>query len=424
MSSVRVWPGIALGRLRAPPSKSYTHRALVVGHLAHRRFEVRHPLDSDDTSATAEAVHRLGTPVARGVGAWRVDPGSKRPRRGPIRISCGESGTTLRFVSALAALGDRPVVLSGSERLSERPIDELLEGLRTLGAVCDHAGRVGLPVKVRGPIRGGRLSLDVSKSSQFASALLFALPVLEEDSCLELAGRSVSQPYLDATLAVLNHHGVRVHRERRRLLVPGRQRFRGSGFDVPGDASSSAYLWAAAAVSGGTVEVEGIPKGWPQADLAVLDLLRAAGSTVLMQPSGARVSGRATEPFEVDLTDAPDLYPLAGVLAAVIPGVSRVVGAPHALFKESDRRAATASLARRLGAQVELLPGELRIRGTARPRRLNLPHLVDHRVVMSAAVGALAGDRASVVGEKEAVRKSFLGFWAAFSELQGKGRGS
>jgi 3-phosphoshikimate 1-carboxyvinyltransferase len=135
------------------------------------------------------------------------------------------------------------------------------------------------------------------------------------------------------------------------------------------------------------------------------------------------VSGRVTTPFEADLTDAPDVYPLAGVLAAVIPGVSRITGAKHVLLKESNRRAATAYLARRLGARVEVLPEELRIRGTARPRPLHLPHLTDHRVVMSAAVGALAGNRESVVGEREAVRKSFPGFWDTLSELRSEGGG-
>jgi 3-phosphoshikimate 1-carboxyvinyltransferase len=165
--------------------------------------------------------------------------------------------------------------------------------------------------------------------------------------------------------------------------------------------------------------VEGISAVWPQADLAVLDLLRAAGATVSRRSNGATVRGRTTMPFHVDLTDAPDLYPLAGVLAATTPGVSRIVGAEHVVLKESDRKAGTAFLARRLGATVESTSGGLRIRGTPRPRALDLRHLSDHRLVMSAAVGALAADRESMVGEKEAVRKSFPGFWKAFAALSG-----
>ncbi|HEY1197979.1 MAG TPA: 3-phosphoshikimate 1-carboxyvinyltransferase [Thermoplasmata archaeon] len=419
MSTVRIRPGPACGTVRAPPSKSYTHRALVVGHLAHRPFRVRHPLDSDDTRATASAVSRLGSHVSRGHDVWQVDrPSERRPQK-PVLIQCHESGTTLRFVSALAALSDRTVVIAGAERLSERPIDDLLDGLKALGASCRHRHGRGLPIEVRGPMHGGRVSLDASKSSQFASALLLTLPALEGDSSLELTGTVVSKPYLDATLAVLTHHGVRVERRGRRFYIPGQQRFRGSGFTVPGDASSAAYLWAAAAVSGGTVRVEGIPSTWPQADLAVLDLLRTAGATVTRRPSGATVTGGTPKPFRIDLTDAPDLYPLAGVLAATTPGVSWIVGAEHVVLKESDRKTASALLARRLGATVESTEGGLRIRGTRRPRALDLRHLSDHRLVMSAAVGALAADRESVVGERTAVRKSFPGFWTTFAALSG-----
>ncbi len=417
MSTVRIHPGPVRGTTRAPPSKSYTHRALVVGHLAGRPFRVYRPLDSDDTRATAAAVSRLGTHVSRGPNGWRVSRPSDRARSDPVVIQCGESGTTLRFACALAALSDRTVVFRGADRLSERPIDDLLEGLRGLGASCRHRAGHGLPIEVQGPIHAGRLSLDASRSSQFASALLLTLPTLDGDSSLELTGRIVSGPYLDATLAVLAYHGVRVHRRGRRFHIPGRQRYRRPGFRVPGDASSAAYLWAAAAVSDGSVRVDGIPAKWPQADLAVLDLLEVAGATVSRRRNGATVSGRTTTPFRVDLTDTPDLYPLAGVLAATTPGLSRIVGAENVVLKESDRRTGTVLLARRLGAAVESTSRGLRIRGTPRPRAIDLRNLLDHRLVMSAAVGALPASRDSIVGQREAVRKSFPGFWTAFAGL-------
>jgi 3-phosphoshikimate 1-carboxyvinyltransferase len=352
-----------------------------------------------------------------------VDPPSDRRRRTPILVECHESGTTLRFVSALAALSDSTVVIGGARRLSERPIDDLLEGLKALGASCRHLRGRGLPVEVRGPMRGGRVVLDTSKSSQFASALLLTLPLVEGDSSLELTGKRVSEPYMDATLAVLAHHGIRVNRRGRRFYIPGGQHVRGEGFTVPGDASSAAYLWVAAAVSGGTVRVDGVSATWPQADLAVLDLLRDAGATVSRRSDGATVRGGTPKPFRTDLTNAPDLYPLAGVLAATTPGSSLIVGAEHAVLKESDRRAGTALLARRLGATVESTSRGLRILGTRRPRAIDLRHLSDHRLVMSAAVGALAADRESVVGEREAVRKSFPGFWDALATVSEGGRG-
>ena len=423
MTAIRIRPGPAYGTVQAPPSKSYTHRALVVGHLAARPFRIRHPLDCDDTQATAAAVARLGSSVSRARDVWQVEPSEDGRRRSPVLVQCHESGTTLRFVSAMAARSDRAVVIAGAGRLSDRPIDDLLEGLRALGASCRHLRGSGLPIEVRGPMRGGRVVLDASKSSQFASALLLTLPSLEGDSTLELTGKLVSQPYLEATLAVLAHHRVRVDRNGRRFDVPGGQRFRGAGYTVPGDASSAAYLWAAAQVSGGTVRVEGVPANWPQADLAVLDLLENAGASVSRLPNGATVSGGTPRPFGVDLTDAPDLYPLAGVLAATTPGVSRIVGAEHAVLKETDRKAGTALLARCLGAAVEGTNHGLSIRGTRRPRALDLRQLSDHRLVMSGAVGALAAEGDSILGEREAVRKSFPGFWDAFATIAEGGHG-
>ena len=424
MSSVRIRPGPVYGRVRAPPSKSYTHRALVVGHLARRPFRVIRPLDSDDTRATAAALHQLGTSVHRGPEAWRLSPSSGRPGSDPVRVQCHESGTTLRFASVLAGLQSRTTLISGEGRLSARPIDELLGALGALGASCRHVRGRGLPIEVRGPIHGGRISLDASESSQFASALLLALPTLDESSVLELTGTIVSRPYLDATLAVLAHHRIGVVRQGRRFRISGRQHFRGTRFVVPGDASSAAYLWAAAAVGGGRVRVDGVGGSWPQADLAALGLLEAAGAQVHRWSSGAEVSAGRPKPFSVDLTDAPDLYSLAGVLAATTTGESRIVGAEHVVLKESNRRAGTARLARRLGAKVRETSKGLTIRGTSRPKALNLPHLSDHRLVMSAAVGALASSGPSTIGERQAVRKSYPGFWSAFRGLSEGGSGS
>jgi len=414
---VRVFPGPVTGAIRAPPSKSYTHRALIVGHLAHRPFRVRNPLDADDTRATALALRRLGTPIVREPDAWEIIPRERRSNGRRARLDCRESGTTLRFISAVAALSGRPVEIRGSSRLSDRPIDELLSALRTLGARCRHLEGHGLPIEIRGPVHGGHVSLVASKSSQFASALLLALPTLEEDSSIDLQGSVVSEPYLEATLAVLAHHGVHVERHGRSLKVPGGQHVRGSSFTVPGDASSAAYAWAAAAVGGGRVRVRGLPNRWPQADLAALDLLESTGAEVSRHPDGATVSAGPRRPFRVDLTNAPDLYPLAGVLAATAPGRSRISGARHVVLKESDRRAETARLARSLGARVTPAGTGLVIEGRARPRVLRLASLSDHRLVMSAAVGALAAERPSTLGDARAVRKSFPGFWSAFRSL-------
>jgi 3-phosphoshikimate 1-carboxyvinyltransferase len=420
VTSVRIPPGPVHGTVGAPSSKSYTHRAVVAAHLSGRVYEIDRPLRSDDTLRTVGAVRALGSSVELGRERWTVSPSTRR-RAQRARIDCGESGTTLRFACAMAALADQPVELVGHGRLPRRPMGGLSAALRTLGASVDSPRPPrSLPMIVRGPVHGGPVTVDASESSQFVSALLLTLPTVDHSSIVRLTGPPVSAPYIEATLAVLRSSGIRVDAGRSTYRIPGGQVYRGRRFRVPGDASSAAYLWASAAIAGGSVTVEGLPDRWPQADLAVLDLLERFGADVDRRPDGATVSGGERRPFRVALTDAPDLYPLAGVLAATARGTSRLLGAAHAAVKESDRRAETIRLVRKMGATSRVTARGLEIRGTDRPRPIVLGTARDHRIVMSAAVGALSASGPSTIGEVDAVGKSFPEFWNVLARLAGR----
>ena len=422
MSVVRLRPGPVSGTVRAPPSKSYTHRALVVAHLSRRPFRVENPLVSDDTVRTAGALRALGSRVEADRDGWSVspDPAGTRSRR--VRIDCGESGTTLRFVTPLAALSDRTVTLVGRGRLPLRPMGPLVDALRTLGVSAQLPGNDrSLPLVVKGPMHGGTVRVRGSESSQFVSALLLALPTVSPGSVVRVVGGLVSEPYVEATLAVLRASRVRVTSHGSRYILSGDQKYRGTAFRVPGDASSAAYLWASAAIAGGRVTVKGVSDRWPQADLAILRLLERYGADVRRDEESVTVRGNGRRPFLVDLTDTPDLYPLAGVLAAAAAGESRLVGASHVAHKESDRRGGTAGLATAMGATVRDLSGALVLRGTKRPTPFALRGLLDHRIVMSAAVGALAASGPSTVADGRAVGKSYPGFWETLRAIAGKG---
>lgn len=418
MTSYRVTPATVEGRLAAPPSKSYTHRALIVGHLAGRRFDVHHPLYADDTLATRRALPKLGTETSGGPSVWQLTPGGSatRPRR-TRRISCGESGTTLRFLSAVAARTSFPVRFEGAPGLASRPMAGLVAALRSAGCRVRTPRVRSLPMTVEGPLRAGSIRVDGSVSSQYVSALLMVLPTLPRDSRLTVTGAPVSRPYIDATLAMLQAHGVTVVRRGRSWSIPGGQRYRGRAFDVPGDASSGAYLWAAAAITGGRVSVRGVPGRWPQADRAVLGALAHAGATVRDRGGEVTVQGPVTGPIDEDLTESPDLYPLLGAIAAVSPFQSRLRGAEHVVYKESDRQAATVDLIRRIGGSARRVSGGLSIDGTSRPRAIAGLTSTDHRVVMSAAVAALAAHDASTIDHAGAVGKSYPRFWADLRRL-------
>ncbi|HZY69700.1 MAG TPA: 3-phosphoshikimate 1-carboxyvinyltransferase [Thermoplasmata archaeon] len=424
MRILRLRGGPIEGRAVVPPSKSYTHRALVAGALTGRRHVLRNPLRSDDTAATVSGLRRLGHAIRESADRWTSEADGGDARVPPRSIDCRESGTTLRLLTSVAALSDRPTRFDGHPRLRRRPVAGLLEALVRRGAqLRPPESRPRLPFTIVGPVQGGRVTIEAGATSQFASALLMTLPCTEPDSMLRLRGKPVSRPYVAATLRLLRHYRVRVESDGRRFVIPGGQRYRRSEFSVPPDASSAAFLWAGAAVTGGAVRVVGIDRRWPQADFAILEILQRAGAEVRVASRSIEVRGFAQKPIDVELTDAPDLVPLVAVVAATIPGVSRIRGVAHARLKESDRLAAAVDLVRALGGRATARKGSVRVEGRSDPTPVHRHRLLDHRVVMAAAVGALRSRGASELGDADAVRKSYPGFWRTL-RLLGAGIGS
>lgn len=418
MSSILLAPAPISGHVLAPPSKSYTHRALVAGFLTHRPYHVHRPNEGDDCVATREGLRALGARFELRRNGWSLRPGG-RPRTGRPSIDCRSSGTTLRFLTAIAARQGGRYRFRGSAELARRPMAALIEALRRGGIVFHGPARGrAIPFSAEGRLRPGEYRLPGNVSSQFLSALLFALPVLEAPSTIAIEGEIVSRPYLDATLAVLSAHRVRTVVREGAIRVPAPQSFVGRQFFVPGDASSAAYLWAAAAASGGTIRVTGLDGRWPQADLRILEILRAMGAAVRRRDRGATVEGPITSGCDVDLTAAPDLFPLVAALAATVPGSrSYLRGAPQLELKESDRRSGTERLVEQLGGATSRSPGLLEIRAGSGPGTADLPRSADHRMVMSAAVAALARRRSTRIGDAAAVGKSYPGFWTALATM-------
>jgi 3-phosphoshikimate 1-carboxyvinyltransferase len=412
-------PATARGTIDAPPSKSYTHRALVLAALtADPDILVEHPLRSDDIRATVRGLRAMGVRITSHGNALLVRTAPAIALE-PATVDCGESGTTLRFLLAVAALGTAPIRFLGTGRLPRRPVRAITDPLVSMGARVEFARRDrSLPVTVTGPIRAGRVRVESSESSQPTSALLLIASAIAGTTRIEQRGAAVSRPYVEATLAALRRFGIQVRTARDRHEVAGPQRARIRRFRVPGDASSAAYLWAAAAATGGLVRVRGIDPELPQADLRVLDWLRRQGCSVSHTRGGITVKGRLRRGAEVDLTDAPDLYPLLAVLAAITPGgSSRLTGAPHLALKESDRRTESLRLALGLGADARLTRSGLEVRGRGSPTPVRMESLTDHRLVMSAAIGGLAATGPSRLGDAGAVRKSFPGFWTSLASL-------
>ncbi len=379
---LKVYPTRGLeGAVEAPPSKSYTHRALFAALLAEGVSRLENLLVSGDTGASLHAVRRLGARVSRG---WRVEGTAGSPRSPPW-IHCRGSGTTMRIAAAVSALTPGPVVLYGDRSLNRRPMAPLISALRRLGAkVLSRGGRP--PLAVKGPLRGGETVVDGSISSQFITALLIVGPVI--GVAVKVAGRARSTPYIDVTLRVLAAFGARVEREGYRFFRVEPTGLVATRFRVPGDYSSAAFMLAAGALAG-RVAVRGLDPEDVQGDRHIVDALKAMGAKVRIGDGVVEAeSSGSLDPVDIYCTHTPDLVPVLAALAAHARGVSRIAGVAHLVYKESNRLEALRRNLRRLGVEVRIGRDELVVRG-GEVRGGVVHSFGDHRIAMAMAIAGL-----------------------------------
>jgi 3-phosphoshikimate 1-carboxyvinyltransferase len=410
--------------LRAMPSKSVTHRALVAAALADGESTLRHPLDADDTRATRDGLAALGVTVRAAGDGWVVQgSGGRIPGGGTL--SLGESGTTMRLLTAVAALGEVPSRLDGAPRLRERPLHELVHALQRLGATLHPDPETGgLPVTAGGsPVTGGAVSLPGSRSSQFASALLLIAPRLQRGLDLVVEPPAVSLPYVELTAAVLTAFGVPVVRvsELRWRIDAGA--FAGRDFTIEGDHSSASYFLAAAAVLGGRVRVDGLSARSAQPDARLGIILRDLGCRVEAGSDWVEVQGSGRIPaFDLDLADAPDLVPTLAVLALFAEGRCVLRGIAHLRHKESDRLELLARNLRTLGRHATALDDRLVVESP--PPCLGggrISTASDHRIAMAFAIAGMRVEGVAIE-DPACVAKSNPGFWTQMSELAATSR--
>ncbi|WP_292410403.1 MULTISPECIES: 3-phosphoshikimate 1-carboxyvinyltransferase [unclassified Methanoculleus] len=404
----------------APPSKSYTHRALIAGALAAGRSRIAGPLRAADTELTARGLESLGVPVEWLPGEITVTGcGGAFPTPGEVTIDCGNSGTTLRLLTSAALLARYPVVLTGSPRMLERPVGPLADALGALGGSVESAGRPGYPpIRVSGRLRGGKTQIDGSISSQFVSSILMAAPYAEEDVELTLPAAPASRSYLDVTADVMLRFGARLERRGYdRFRVESGAVYRARDYRIEGDYSSASYLFAVAAVCGGKVTVTGLSPASVQGDRRFLDVLEAMGCHVAAGVDAVTVERTGDlHGVEVDMSSSPDTVQTLAAVAATATSPTTITGTAHLHYKESDRVGVTAATLRRMGAGVDVTDDSLTITPAPLHGVAVDPHN-DHRTAMAFAVLGLAvGGMA--IRDPGCVEKSFPGFWEA---LYGEG---
>ena len=392
-----------------PGSKSITNRALICAALADGRSTIEGALAADDTDAMAECLRLLGVEITHHDRALQIVP--RRPFLDLVPMNARLSGTTARFVLPLMALDPGSRGIDGEAPLRRRPMDETANALRSLGAEVD--GDV-LPMRVGGPMRGGRVSIAGDASSQFLSGLLLSGPAMPEGLEIELSTPLVSKPYVDMTINVMRAFGAEV--DGLRVAPTG---YRATDYAVEPDASAASYFFAAAAVTGGKVTVRGLGTSSIQGDMQFVRVLEQMGCTVEQSEQSTTVSGPGPgrlRGVEVDMRDFSDTAQTLAAIAALADSPTRVTGIGFIRRKETDRITAVVTELARCGIRAEeeadgfvVYPGK--------PASAVIQTYRDHRMAMSFAILGLVA-RGIEIGDPGCVDKTFPDFFQRLETLR------
>jgi 3-phosphoshikimate 1-carboxyvinyltransferase len=415
----------AEGTVRLPGSKSISNRVLLLAALAEGTTDVCDLLDSDDTRHMLAALKTLGVGVEeRGGNRWRITGvGGAFPVK-QAELFLGNAGTAFRPLTAALALSGGDYVLKGVARMHERPIADLVDALRQLGAQIDYVGNPGFPpLHIRqAQLAGDHAQVRGNVSSQFLTGLLLALPLRRIRTTVEVVGELISRPYIDITLAMLRRFGVDVTREDwQRFTVEADARYASPGeIYVEGDASSASYFLAAGAIGRGPVRVEGVGRDSVQGDVRFADALALMGAQIAMGPNWIEArapAGGRLKAIELDCNHIPDAAMTLAVVALFAEGTTTLSNIASWRVKETDRIVAMATELRKVGATVEEGADFIRI---VPPSRLT-PNAVidtydDHRMAMCLSLVSLGGVPVRI-NEPGCVAKTFPEYFRVFARI-------
>lgn len=409
------------GSVRVPASKSYTVRALLLAAISSEPTTLHNCLDSDDSRYMLEALRKIGYAVEGSLHKDVTVGDRTSMSAGEVELFIGNAGTAMRFLTGALAFTPGRFLLTGEARMHERPISDLVDALRSVGAEIEYAEKEGYPpLQIRGKIsRGGfEVRIEGSVSSQFVSSIMLAAGTLSQGVDIRI-GTLASRPYLDITRDILEDFGASIEDRADgtiRVLARNLSRDR---YEVEGDWSSASYWIAAALVTGGRIELSGLREDSPQGDRAFVNLVPLLGGRAMWDGGLLTIEGGSgIQGGTFDMNDTPDVVPTLAAIAPAASGPIEIVNIANLRVKESDRIAVLASELRKLGANVEEREDALRIQpGWSDSPAVIDPH-GDHRIAMSFAIAGLARGHVDIQDER-VVSKSYPRFWRTLDELRG-----
>lgn len=417
MSKLTIMPVKSLkGVVKAPPSKSHSHRILVVGLLSDENIRISNPLLAGDVYATINGCKLFGAKLKIRRGLLEVTPPSTLTAPSEV-LDAQNSATTIRFMMPIASMAKGTTVLRGSRSLNKRPMGDLITALTKLGAKCKYLDKEGYPpISITGnSLFGGETQISGAVSSQFISSLLLSLPKCKVDSTIRVLPPVKSKPYINMTLEILKKSGVHVNAtgDLKKFIIPANQHYNIKEYYVPSDYSSMAFILAAAAITNSEITVKNVDFNSVSADKKILSDLGGMGVNMNIDTEGNKliVKGAKLVGRKIYCGNSPDLIPILTVVASYAKGKTILYGAEHVRYKESDRLFTISKELRKMGAEIRETRTGLTIIGK---NKLNaagdLESYGDHRIFMSLCVAALKAEGPCTINGLDCYRDSYPSF--------------
>lgn len=409
----------AIATITMPGSKSYTNRTLIMAALTKGSVTLKNPLYSDDTEAMIACLRTLGIAIETASDKIVVHGDMSCIEDKDYQLFAHDSGTTIRFMLALLCIVPGVKTIQGSKRLNERPIEDLVEALRELGAAIEYCNEKGqLPVRITSSaLSGHSVHVKGDISSQFCSAILLISPYISKGFTIHITGPLISKPYVDMTLSCMQDWGVKVVVEGNgRYFVPEDQCYQKKQYLIEGDFSSAGYFFAIAALTKSTITLKNLNPASAQADRKFLDILVKMGNSVSCQENSICIQGKKILALDVDMEDCPDQVMTMAVLAAFAKGVTKISGVRSLRVKETERVLALKNELKKMGIHTENTHDTVTIHGGS-PCAAEIDTYNDHRMAMAFAVAGTYFPGITIC-HPEVVNKTFPTFWEVLRSLE------
>lgn len=410
--------GILAGEVTPPPSKSQAHRLLICAALSDTATTIECDSLNDDLCATMESLNALGADIKYNNGAFTVNPVSCCKGG---ELPCGESGSTLRFLLPIAAALGSDATLTGKGKLPLRPMDPLCDAITAHGVeLTKHTPDAYLPLTCKGTLSGGEYTLAGNISSQYFTGLLFALPLLEKASNINIVGELTSASYVGMTLDALRIAGITIEKSEKGFHVPAPQRYHTpSPMRVEGDWSAAAFWLVAGVIGNNPITICGMNAASLQGDRYIVEHLRKMGADIRFTDKGIVAHPSKLHGAELDCTDTPDLVPILAVAAAAADGKTLFTHVGRLRYKESDRLTAMKRLLECFGIASEIGEDTYTVTGGTPIPNKAVDSFGDHRIAMSAAIISTIAKGDTIINGAECVAKSYPLFFEDFASLGG-----